>query len=260
TMVLARLDWRRGQIMYSNGGHFVPFIHRANGRIEQLSVGGPILGALPQARFEGATLEFSPTDILVGYSDGLIECRNANDEEFGMDRLLDAVRRSANLCGGGALFSIVGAAQGFAAGAPRRDDMTLMIVAGAEANREGGRGLMSQAGGEARSGQPARAGSAHTVPSHLLVTDRAYNPDETLLIHQAQAGRWDAFAELAGHYDAPILALALRLTGSEREASRLFQTIFTRAYEDLRGYRFRCSFYLWIYRIVVRSCIHFLQQ
>lgn len=119
---------------------------------------------------------------------------------------------------------------------------------------------MSQAGVKARSGQPARAGSAHTVPSHLLVTDRAYNPDETLLIHQAQAGRWDAFAELAGHYDAPILALALRLTGSEREASRLFQTIFTRAYEDLRGYRFRCSFYLWIYRIVVRSCIHFLQQ
>src|SRR5215471_19417036 len=32
TMVLARLDWRRGQLMYSNGGHFVPFIHRANGR------------------------------------------------------------------------------------------------------------------------------------------------------------------------------------------------------------------------------------
>src|SRR5215467_8234648 len=136
TMVLARLDWQRGELMYSNGGHFVPFIHRANGQIEQLSVGGPILGALSQARFEGATLEFSPTDILVGYSDGLIECRNANDEEFGMDRLLDAVRRSANLCGGEALFSIVGAAQDFAAGTPRSDDMTLMIVAGAEANRE----------------------------------------------------------------------------------------------------------------------------
>src|SRR5215470_18452311 len=119
---------------------------------------------------------------------------------------------------------------------------------------------MSQAGVKARSDQPARAGSAHTVPSHLLVTDRAYNPDEILLIHQAQAGRWDAFAELAGHYDAPILALALRVTGSEREASKLFQVIFSRAYEELRGYRFRCSFYFSIYRIVARSCIQFLQQ
>ena len=119
---------------------------------------------------------------------------------------------------------------------------------------------MSPADVKARIGQPAQARTAPTFPSHLLVTDRAYNPDETLLIRQAQSGHWDAFAELAGHYDAPILALALRITGSEREASKLFQTIFSRAYEELRGYRFRCSFYLWIHRIVVRSCIQFLQQ
>jgi len=119
---------------------------------------------------------------------------------------------------------------------------------------------MSPADVKARTGQPAQVRTAPTFPSHLLVTDRAYNPDETLLIRQAQAGHWDAFAELAGHYDAPILALALRITGSEREASKLFQTIFSRAYEELRGYRFRCSFYLWIHRIVVRSCIQFLQQ
>jgi len=119
---------------------------------------------------------------------------------------------------------------------------------------------MSPADVKARTGQPVQTGAARTIPSHLFDTDRAYNPDETLLIRQAQAGRWDAFAELAGHYDAPILALALRVTGSERDASKLFQTIFSRAYGELRGYRFRCSFYLWIYRIVARSCVEFLQQ
>jgi len=119
---------------------------------------------------------------------------------------------------------------------------------------------MSPADVKARTGQPAEVRTALAVSSHLAAADRVYNPDETLLIRQAQAGRWDAFAELAGHYDAPILVLALRLTGSEREASKLFQTIFSRAYEELRGYRFRCSFYLWIYRIVARSCIQFLQQ
>src|SRR5262249_60361064 len=104
---------------------------------------------------------------------------------------------------------------------------------------------MSPADVKARTGQPAEARTALAVSSHLVAADRVYNPDETLLIRQARAGRWDAFAELAGHYDAPILVLALRLTGSEREASKLFQTIFSRAYEELRGYRFRCSFYLW---------------
>lgn len=132
TMVLAQLDWRRNELRYSNGGHFQPFIRRANGDIEYLAAGGPILGALPQAQFEGARTEFSPADMLVGYSDGLIECRNRADEEFGLERVLNHVQRSPNLCAGEALFSIVGAVQDFAAGMPRSDDLTVMVVAGAE--------------------------------------------------------------------------------------------------------------------------------
>jgi len=130
TMVLAQLDWRRSELRYSNGGHFQPFIRRANGDFEYLAAGGPILGALPQARFEGAQLQFSPADMLVGYSDGLIECRNPADEEFGLERVLNHVQHSANLCAGEALFSIVGAVQDFAAGIQRSDDLTVMVVAG----------------------------------------------------------------------------------------------------------------------------------
>lgn len=132
TMVLAQLDWKRGELRYSNAGHFLPFIQRGSGEVEYLAAGGPILGALPQARFEGARIDFAPTDMLVGYSDGLIECRNPLDEEFGMERLLSHVQRSASQCAGKALFSIVGAVQDFAAGIPRSDDLTVMIVAGAE--------------------------------------------------------------------------------------------------------------------------------
>lgn len=87
----------------------------------------------------------------------------------------------------------------------------------------------------------------------------AHRAEEGLLIRQAQAGRWESFAELASHYDSPLLALALRLTSSEREARELFQTAFSRAYRELRSYRFQCSFYLWIYRIVARVCMQFLE-
>lgn len=130
TMVLARLDWRRGELTYSNAGHFAPLFHRANGDVAQLSTGGPVLAAIHDAEFESARIAFAPGDVLVGYSDGLIECRGQNGEEFGMERLLHQVRRAANLGASKALFSIVGAVQDFAAGVPRNDDLTLMVVGG----------------------------------------------------------------------------------------------------------------------------------
>src|SRR5215471_1310904 len=131
TMFLARLDGHKGELRYSNAGHCVPLLHRANGDIEQLSTGGPVLAAVHGAEFEAAQIAFSPGDMLVGYSDGLIECRDQNGEEFGLERLQETIRRSAKLRSDKALFSIVGAAQDFGAGTPRADDLSLMVVAGA---------------------------------------------------------------------------------------------------------------------------------
>src|SRR5215813_7754122 len=131
TMVLARLDWRRGELQYSNAGHCVPLLHRASGNVEQLSAGGPVLAAIHDAEFEAAQIAFVPGDMLVTYSDGLIECRSQNGEEFGVERLRESIRRSAKLGPDKALFSIVGAAQDFAAGAPRADDLTLLVVGAA---------------------------------------------------------------------------------------------------------------------------------
>lgn len=85
-------------------------------------------------------------------------------------------------------------------------------------------------------------------------------PNDTALIRQAQSGRWEAFAQLAQRYDRAMLALALRLCRSEREARELFQKALLTAYRELPRYRFQCSFYLWIYRIVARTCIRFLEQ
>lgn len=90
--------------------------------------------------------------------------------------------------------------------------------------------------------------------------DRANSSSDAALIRQAQAGRWEAFAELASHYDSSILALTLRLGQSEREARDLFQAALVNAYRELRSYHFQCSFYLWIYRMVAATCLEFLEQ
>ena len=106
-----------------------------------------------------------------------------------------------------------------------------------------------------------RAGATGAAPIPLYgFSDHVYSEDDTQLIRQAQAGRWEAFAEVASHYDRSILVLALRLTGSEREALKLLQQALITAYRELRSYRFHCSFYIWIYRIVVRTCLEFLEE
>jgi len=130
TMVLARLDWRKHRLTYSNAGHFAPLLHRGDGQVEQLSTGGPVLAAVPDAPFHSAEIAFAADDRLVIYSDGLIECRNEEDEEYGLDRLVKQVRETANLGASKSLFSIVGSVQDFAAGRPRMDDLSLMIVGG----------------------------------------------------------------------------------------------------------------------------------
>ena len=84
--------------------------------------------------------------------------------------------------------------------------------------------------------------------------------DENTLIRQAQTGDWESFAKLAANYDSAVLGLALRLTGSKPLAQELFKQAFLRAYQDLPGYRFQSSFYLWIHRIVMRTCIDFLEE
>jgi RNA polymerase sigma-70 factor (ECF subfamily) len=80
------------------------------------------------------------------------------------------------------------------------------------------------------------------------------------LIREAQRGNRAAFEELVRLYDQAVLKLALRLTGSEHEAKDIYQEAFLKAYRYLGGFRFECSFYTWIYRIVTNLCLDHLRR
>ena len=92
TAFLAQIDCDLETITYCNAGHFPPILLRADGRTELLEKGGPLLGALEGAEFESGELMLEPGDTLVAYSDGVLECRNTAGEEFGLDRLMAALR------------------------------------------------------------------------------------------------------------------------------------------------------------------------
>jgi len=107
---------------------------------------------------------------------------------------------------------------------------------------------------------PAGEQSLADRMASLIFSDGASSRDESSLIREARSGSWEAFAELTTHYDRSVLALALHLTDSEREATELFRKAFLIAYRELPSYRFQCSFYLWIHRIVAHTCMQFLEQ
>jgi RNA polymerase sigma-70 factor, ECF subfamily len=83
--------------------------------------------------------------------------------------------------------------------------------------------------------------------------------DDTVLVRRAQTGDTSAFEELIRHYDQAILCFALHLTGSQQDARDIYQESLLRAYTSLPCFRFECSFYTWIFRIVANRCLEFLQ-
>jgi RNA polymerase sigma-70 factor, ECF subfamily len=84
--------------------------------------------------------------------------------------------------------------------------------------------------------------------------------DDTSLIREAQQGNRAAFEVLVRHYDQSVLRLALHLTGSEADAQDVYQEAFLKAYKNLGSFRFECSFYTWIYRIVTNLCLDHLRK
>lgn len=80
------------------------------------------------------------------------------------------------------------------------------------------------------------------------------------LIRGAQRGDRAAFEELVRQYDHAVLRLALHLTGSEADARDIYQDAFLKAYRNLGSFRFECSFYTWIYRIVTNLCLDHLRK
>ncbi|WP_252263750.1 RNA polymerase sigma factor [Paracidobacterium acidisoli] len=83
---------------------------------------------------------------------------------------------------------------------------------------------------------------------------------ETDLIREAQAGSRTAFDALVRQYNQAVLRLALHLTGSEQDAQDIHQEAFLKAWRYLGNFRFECSFYTWIYRIVTNLCLDHLRR
>ncbi len=128
TLFVARLNSDTGDLDYCSAGHPAALLLRADGRLESLSDGGPVLGVMPLFSFDCGSVKLDAGDLLLACSDGILESFNTADQEFGSARLEAEFRRAQGGSAESVLFSVLGAVQDFAAPRPLTDDMTLVVV------------------------------------------------------------------------------------------------------------------------------------
>ena len=80
------------------------------------------------------------------------------------------------------------------------------------------------------------------------------------LIREAQRGQRTSFDTLVRRYDQSVLRLALHMLSNEQDAQDVHQEAFIKAYRHLSNFRFECSFYTWLYRIVTNLCLDQLRR
>lgn len=86
------------------------------------------LGMMQETEYHEERLQLQPDDILVLYTDGIIESANEAGEEFGIRRLRDTVRSTASQSAQDILFQIVTEAQRHTEGTDQHDDVTMMVL------------------------------------------------------------------------------------------------------------------------------------
>ena len=128
SLFLARLDPITGRLDYCSAGHPPALLLRADGGLESLSEGGPLLGVVTAAAFDQGSVQLLAGDLLLICSDGILESFNGADQEFGQERLEIELRNARRGSADAVLFSVLGAVQDFAAPRPLTDDMTLVVV------------------------------------------------------------------------------------------------------------------------------------
>lgn len=85
-------------------------------------------------------------------------------------------------------------------------------------------------------------------------------PDDRALIERAQGGDREAFEALVHRYDRDVLRIALNILHKTEDARDVYQEAFLKIYKNLPRFRFECSFYTWMYRVVTNVCLDHLRR
>ena len=127
TFFIALYDHHEKSLTYINAGHNPPLLISAEGQITELRKGGVFIGYVPW-EFESETLPFNPGDLLLLYTDGVVEAMNDKEEEFEFSRLKEIVIQNHSQSVEQIRDHIFNAVKHHVGSNPLQDDYTMMIA------------------------------------------------------------------------------------------------------------------------------------
>jgi RNA polymerase sigma-70 factor (ECF subfamily) len=83
--------------------------------------------------------------------------------------------------------------------------------------------------------------------------------EDVQLVNRAQAGDAKAFDALVLKHTSKLYGLVYHMTSNHEDAHDLAQDAFVKAWQALRNFKGDSSFYTWIYRIAVNTCLNHLK-
>jgi phosphoserine phosphatase RsbU/P len=115
------------KLQFENAGHCLPVLVRADGSFEMPPSSSGVLGLFPEWSYQEKELQLRPGDCLLLVTDGVLEACNAEEEEFGYERLISIVRQGLGLGAHGLRKQILEEVSAFCAGL-FQDDASLIVV------------------------------------------------------------------------------------------------------------------------------------
>ena len=127
TLFFGILDPSTGALVYVNGGHEPPILQSASGTQTRLTPTGPAVGLLPGAAFETRQTRLGEGDLLLAFTDGVSDARDAHGRFFTEERLLELLREPA-ASATDVLDRVEASLREHTGGGERSDDVTLLAV------------------------------------------------------------------------------------------------------------------------------------
>lgn len=128
TLFLGLLDLPRRGLHYINAGHLPPLVVGADGAAKSLQEGGPVIGLFPGLRYTRGFVRLQPGEVVVACTDGITETSNSSEEQYGAERLAQAVSARRTRPASEIVDAIFDDVDRFSAGAARRDDRVVMAL------------------------------------------------------------------------------------------------------------------------------------
>ena len=122
------LDLSRHTCRWTNGGHLPPLLIRKDGSHMELATVGVPVALFDTSYYSTGRVEIRPGDLIFCYTDGVTEALNANEEEFGRERLIGALRTSAGLSAREMLRYVYSELRKFTRGSRQHDDIAAFVV------------------------------------------------------------------------------------------------------------------------------------